>query len=87
MSISKDVWGLFNTSDIKTIRKSYYAMNVEADNLLGQVWTAMNENGFNLSNTIVYFTADHGEMNMEHRQIWKNSMYELKNKLLKMQHK
>ena len=24
----------------------------------------------------VVFVSDHGEMNMEHRQIWKNSMYE-----------
>eukprot|EP01084_Bolivina_argentea_P192347 330242_1 len=76
MSISKNVWGEFNDSDIEIIRKSYYAMNVEADNLLGQVIDAMNANGFNLSNTIMYFTADHGEMNMDHRQIWKNSMFE-----------
>lgn len=62
MSISKNVWGKFNDSDIEKVRKSYYAMNVEADNLLGQVIDAMAENGFNLSNTIIYFTADHGEM-------------------------
>ena len=76
MSISKDVYGYFNDSEIELVRKSYYAMNVEADNLLGQVINAMNANGFNLSNTIIYFTADHGELNMDHRQIWKNSMFE-----------
>lgn len=27
-------------------------------------------------NTWSVFLSDHGEMNMEHRQIWKNSLYE-----------
>ena len=76
MTISKDGWGQFADSDIQRLRKTYYGMNVEADNLLGKVIDAMNRNGFNLSNTIMYFTSDHGEMNMDHRQIWKNSMYE-----------
>ena len=76
MTISKDGWGEFAESDIQRLRKTYYGMNVEADNLLGKVIDAMNRNGFNLSNTIMYFTSDHGEMNMDHRQIWKNSMYE-----------
>ena len=40
------------------------------------VWNAALMNGFNLSNTIVVFVSDHGEMNMEHRQTWKNSFYE-----------
>ena len=39
------------------------------------VLTAMEETGFS-NNTFIGFVSDHGEMNMEHRQDWKNSMYE-----------
>ena len=33
-------------------------------------------NGFTLNDTYIIFTSDHGEMNLEHRQYGKNSMYE-----------
>ena len=41
----------------------------------GTVLAAMEETGYS-DNTFIVFVSDHGEMNMEHRQDWKNSMYE-----------
>lgn len=41
----------------------------------GQVISALRENGL-LNNTVVIFTADHGELAMEHRQFYKMSMFE-----------
>ena len=51
-------------------------MNTEMDYLLQGVINSANMNGFNLSNTIFIFCSDHGEMNMEHRQDFKNSPFE-----------
>eukprot|EP01083_Nonionella_stella_P225373 801301_1 len=76
MSISKNVYGYFNESEIQQVRSTYYAMNVETDYLLGNVIQTAEKYGINTSNTIFVFTSDHGEMNMEHRQVWKNSLYE-----------
>lgn len=41
----------------------------------GQVISALRETRL-LNNTFVIFTADHGELAMEHRQFYKMSMYE-----------
>ena len=64
MSKSKYVWGNFSEEWIRTIRSTYYAMNVECDYRFGLLIDAAFENGFNLSNTIFVYTSDHGEMNM-----------------------
>lgn len=41
----------------------------------GEVISALRDTGL-LKRTIVIFTADHGELAMEHRQFYKMSMYE-----------
>lgn len=41
----------------------------------GQVISALREKGL-LANTVLIFTADHGELAMEHRQFYKMSMFE-----------
>lgn len=43
--------------------------------LPGQVISALRETRL-LNHTVVIFTADHGELAMEHRQFYKMSMYE-----------
>merc|ERR1711907_144511 len=68
--------GEVSDDDILKVRKTYYAMCAETDYLLGRVWTALQNKGYSLDDTYVIYLSDHGEMNMEHRQVWKNSMYE-----------
>eukprot|EP01063_Lacrimia_lanifica_P011129 TRINITY_DN1790_c1_g4_i1.p1 TRINITY_DN1790_c1_g4~~TRINITY_DN1790_c1_g4_i1.p1 ORF type:complete len:571 (+),score=183.33 TRINITY_DN1790_c1_g4_i1:52-1764(+) len=75
MSESKNVWREYSEEQILKVRKTYYAMCSETDYMLGEVIDAMHTYGF-ADNTWVVFVSDHGEMNMEHRQVWKNSMYE-----------
>jgi arylsulfatase K len=50
-------------------------MCAETDYMLGSVIQALKDFGL-YNNTFIIFLSDHGEMNMEHRQVWKNSMYE-----------
>ena len=75
MSVSKDVAGNFTDDEIKKVRKTYYAMVSETDYMLGLVIQACKDAGL-YDDTVVVFLSDHGEMNMEHRQVWKNSFYE-----------
>lgn len=65
----------FTEEEIKGIRAFYYAMCAEADAMLGQVISALRETGL-LNNTVLIYTADHGELAMEHRQFYKMSMFE-----------
>ena len=78
-AVSKHVDGSFNDSEIVRIRAVYAAMCAETDYLLGRVLDAAKRTGHlgeRSPNTYVLFLSDHGEMAMEHRQVWKNSMYE-----------
>ncbi|XP_028270303.1 arylsulfatase K [Parambassis ranga] len=74
-TFTKNCSGNFTEEEIKNIRAFYYAMCAEADAMLGQVISALRETGL-LNNTVVIFTADHGELAMEHRQFYKMSMFE-----------
>ncbi|KAH8092088.1 sulfuric ester hydrolase [Aureococcus anophagefferens] len=74
-SSSKAVAGRFSDDDVAKVQRTYYAMCAEADFLLGRVGDVAKARGF-WDDALVVFTSDHGEMNMEHRQVWKNSMYE-----------
>ena len=51
-------------------------MCAETDYMLGTVIDELHDLGFD-DDTWIIFLSDHGEMNMEHRQVWKNSMYEV----------
>ena len=75
MSLSKAVGGSFSDDDIYKTRMTYYAMCAETDYLMGQVVAAAKASGM-YDDTLVVFVSDHGEMNMEHRQVWKNAHYE-----------
>ena len=74
-SASKAVAGHFSDADVTKVQRTYYAMCAEADYLMGRVADAAKARGF-WDDALVVFTSDHGEMNMEHRQVWKNSMFE-----------
>jgi len=77
MSSSKSVNAAqnFSRDQIVQVRRTYYAMCAETDYLLGRVLDALKATG-QYANTYIIFLSDHGEMNMEHRQQLKNSMYE-----------
>ncbi|XP_017272620.1 arylsulfatase K [Kryptolebias marmoratus] len=74
-TFTKNCSGAFTEEEVKSIRTFYYAMCAEADAMLGQVISALKETG-QLNNTVLIFTADHGELAMEHRQFYKMSMFE-----------
>jgi len=82
MSISKCVLPKDCTGEnasrkkILAIRKTWYAMVAETDAMMGHVIEALNQNPNVANNTYIIFTSDHGEMNMEHRQWFKNAMFE-----------
>ncbi|TWW59999.1 Arylsulfatase K [Takifugu flavidus] len=74
-TFTKNCSGFFTEEEIVNIRAFYYAMCAEADAMLGQLISALRETHL-LNNTVVIFTADHGELAMEHRQFYKMSMFE-----------
>ncbi|KAM9391380.1 arylsulfatase K isoform 2-T3 [Pholidichthys leucotaenia] len=74
-TFTKNCSGSFTEEEVRSIRAFYYAMCAEADAMLGQVIAALRETGL-LNNTVLIFTADHGELAMEHRQFYKMSMFE-----------
>merc|ERR1711879_21408 len=75
MSATKNVLGNYTNEDFIKLRKAYFGMCAEADHLLGEVMAALKERD-DFEQTYIMYISDHGEMNLEHRQIWKNSMYE-----------
>ncbi|HEX2971708.1 MAG TPA: sulfatase/phosphatase domain-containing protein [Tepidisphaeraceae bacterium] len=56
-------------------RELYYGLTEWFDDQVGQVLAALEESGL-ADNTIVIYTADHGEDRGEHGLWWKNCMYE-----------
>jgi len=57
------------------LRRMYYAMVIEVDHMLGEVLEAVDSLGLG-GNTVVIFTSDHGEMNMEHGTFYKSAPYD-----------
>ncbi|XP_062456100.1 arylsulfatase K isoform X2 [Rhea pennata] len=74
-SYTKNCTGEFTKQEVRNIRAFYYAMCAETDAMLGEIISALRDTGL-LKRTIIIFTADHGELAMEHRQFYKMSMYE-----------
>ncbi|KAG9487997.1 hypothetical protein GDO78_007676 [Eleutherodactylus coqui] len=74
-SYTKNCTGSFTRQEIRDIRAYYYAMCAETDGIMGQIISALMDTGL-LDTTCVFFTSDHGELAMEHRQFYKMSMYE-----------
>ncbi|XP_065512566.1 arylsulfatase K isoform X3 [Caloenas nicobarica] len=69
-SYTKNCTGEFTKQEVRNIRAFYYAMCAETDAMLGEIISALRDTGL-LKKTIVIFTADHGELAMEHRQFYK----------------
>ncbi|HUX87837.1 MAG TPA: sulfatase-like hydrolase/transferase, partial [Chloroflexota bacterium] len=56
-------------------RTSYFALVTRLDALIGQILTALRENGL-AENTLIVYSSDHGEQIGEHGLWWKQTFYE-----------
>ncbi|MFC1543382.1 sulfatase-like hydrolase/transferase, partial [Candidatus Neomarinimicrobiota bacterium] len=75
MAATKNSLGEFSGEEILAIRRTYYAMIAETDAMVGELVNTVEDMDLDDSTYIIYI-SDHGEMNMEHRQWLKNSLYE-----------
>jgi arylsulfatase K len=66
----------FAPQTVKMIRVAYYAMCAEADAMVGEIASALDDLGLRDS-TYFVFTSDHGELAGEHRDWYKMSLYHL----------
>ena len=60
---------------VRMIRRIYFAMCAEADAMVGDVMSAVEESGM-ADETVVIFSSDHGELALEHQQYYKMSLFE-----------
>ncbi len=60
----------------KRIRAIYYAMILEFDSMVGAYLDALESVPGLAENTVVIVTSDHGDMNMEHQQFYKEVPYD-----------
>lgn len=65
----------FSEDFVFTCRRHYLAMIAETDGIVGELVEELETRG-ELDNTVIIFTADHGDMRMEHGQWLKNCLYE-----------
>jgi len=65
----------FSEEIVKKVRRIYFAMIAEVDNMVGQLMKALEDIGVKDS-TYIIFSSDHGEMAMEHQQYGKMNLYE-----------
>ncbi len=65
----------FSREEILRARAAYYGLVTFVDRLVGDVLQALETNGL-AENTLVVYTADHGEMLGEHGLWWKCNFYE-----------
>ncbi|MFP4029632.1 MAG: sulfatase [Candidatus Brocadiia bacterium] len=65
----------FHPSTRRLARAVYYAMCAEADAMVGEIASAMDELGLR-DDTYFIFSSDHGELKTEHRNWYKMNMYD-----------
>lgn len=75
--ISHEAVGLYNFTDddFKRIRAYYYGMISLIDKQIGKILSALEDRGM-LDNTIIIFTADHGELLGDHNLLFKGALYD-----------
>ena len=75
MSVSKNLLQDYTEAQMLEMRTAYWGAYVEAlEDFYNILYTA--EQTGHLNNTVVVITSDHGEMSVEHRQDFKNSLRE-----------
>jgi choline-sulfatase len=60
---------------LRKVRAAYYALITIADEHLGKVMKAVEEN-LDMENTIIVYTSDHGDNAGEHGLFWKTNFYD-----------
>lgn len=75
MRVTKGCDSEFSEDLVRYMRQMYFAMITTLDEMLGQLFGALDDLGLR-ENTYIIFSSDHGEMAGEHNQILKRSMYE-----------
>ncbi len=73
----RDTFRLEDISEerVRACRAAYYGLVTYMDDKIGRLVAALRETG-QLENTVVIYTADHGEFAGDHGLWWKNSFYE-----------
>ena len=61
--------------EVLRARTAYWALVTRMDAMIGEILTALRENGL-AENTIILYTSDHGEQVGEHGLWWKQTFYE-----------
>ena len=69
--------GIVEVSDAEILRArtAYWALVTRLDAMIGEVLTALRENGL-ADNTLIVYSSDHGEQVGEHGLWWKQTFYE-----------
>ena len=69
--------GIVEVSDAEVLRArtAYWALVTRMDVMIGQILTALRENGLD-ENTLILYSSDHGEQVGEHGLWWKQTFYE-----------
>ena len=75
MLVTKGCDREFDRDFVHTCRRHYLAMIAEVDGIIGELLDTLEECGLT-DDTVVIFTADHGDMRLEHGQYLKNALYE-----------
>jgi arylsulfatase A-like enzyme len=75
MSISKNLLQNYTEAQMLEMRTAYWGAYVEALEDFYNILSVADATG-HLNNTVVIITSDHGEMSVEHRQDFKNSLRE-----------
>lgn len=60
---------------VRTVRRIYFAMCAEADAIIGELMSALEDAGLTDETTVI-FSSDHGELALEHQQYYKMSLFE-----------
>ncbi len=63
----------FDEATVKTVRRIYFAMCAEADAIVGEIMSSLQESGL-VDETVIILSSDHGELAMEHQQYYKMSL-------------
>ena len=61
--------------EILRARTAYWALVTRLDSMIGEILTALRENGL-ADNTLIVYSSDHGEQVGEHGLWWKQTFYE-----------